>query len=49
MCAARYASIASVRSGTLWKMPRRIALSVSRPKKISTRFSHELEVAVKCS
>jgi hypothetical protein len=35
-------------SGTLWKMPRRIALSVSFPKNRSTRFSHELEVGVKC-
>src|ERR1019366_6747859 len=35
-----------MRSGTLWKIPRRIALSVSFEKKISTMFSHELEVGV---
>ena len=33
--------------GTEWKIPRRIALSVSWAKKISTMFSHELEVGVK--
>lgn len=36
-----------VRDGV--EIPRRIALSLKRPKKISTLFSHELEVGVKCS
>ena len=37
------------RSLTLWKVPRRIACRVMIPKKISTMFSQEPEVGVKCN
>src|SRR3972149_5162471 len=44
--AVRNSSIAAIRSGTLWKTPRRIALSVSSRNQRSTRLSQELEVGV---
>jgi hypothetical protein len=40
--------IAWTRSATLVKVPRRIALRVMIPKKISTRFIQLAEVGVKC-
>ena len=43
------AVIASIRSLTLPKLPRRMAWRVMIPKKISTMFSHDPEVGVKCS
>jgi hypothetical protein len=42
-------SIALMRSLTDVKVPRRMAWRVMIPKKISTRFSQEPEVGVKCS
>ena len=41
--------IAALRSVTLVKVPRRNRLSVSSLNQRSIRFSHELEVGVKCS
>ncbi len=41
-------SIAAMRSLTLVKAPRRIAWRVMIPKKISTMFSQDPEVGVKC-
>ena len=41
-------SMAAMRSLTLVKVPRRIAWRVMIPKKISTMFSHDPEVGVKC-
>ncbi len=41
--------MAAMRSGAEGKTPRRIALSVKFRNHRSTRFSHELEVGVKCS
>jgi hypothetical protein len=41
--------MAPIRSLTLVKVPRRSAWRVMMPKKISTLFSHEPEVGVKCS
>jgi 8-oxo-dGTP pyrophosphatase MutT (NUDIX family) len=46
---AMKARIASTRSRTEVKVPRRIARRVMIPKKISTRFSQEPEAGVKCS
>ena len=40
--------MAAVRSFTLVKLPRRMAWRVMMPKKISTMFSHDPEVGVKC-
>jgi hypothetical protein len=40
--------MASIRSPTELKVPRRMAWRVMIPKKISTRFSHDPEVGVKC-
>ena len=40
--------MALVRSLTLRKVPRRMAWRVMMPKKISTMFSHEQPVGVKC-
>jgi hypothetical protein len=40
--------MAAMRSLTLVKVPRRMAWRVMMPKKISTMFSHEPEVGVKC-
>jgi hypothetical protein len=40
---------ASMRSVTLVKVPRRMAWRVMIPKKISTMFSHDPDVGVKCS
>jgi hypothetical protein len=40
--------IAAMRSFTEVKVPRRMAWRVMIPKKISTRFSHDPEVGVKC-
>ena len=37
-----------MRSRTEVKVPRRMAWRVMIPKKISTRFSHDPEVGVKC-
>ena len=37
-----------MRSPTLVKVQRRMAWRVMIPKKISTRFSHDPEVGVKC-
>ena len=42
------AVMASVRSRTEPKVPRRMACRVMIPKKISTRLSQEPEVGVKC-
>jgi DNA-binding LacI/PurR family transcriptional regulator len=42
------ASIAAMRSLTEVKVPRRMACRVRMPKKISTMFSHDPEVGVKC-
>jgi len=36
------------RSVTLWKVPRRMACRMTIPKKISTMFSQDPEVGVKC-
>jgi hypothetical protein len=43
------ARMASLRSRTDSKVPRRMACLVMIPKKISTMFSHDPEVGVKCS
>ena len=40
--------MAAVRSLTLLKLPRRMAWPVMMPKKISTMFSHDPLVGVKC-
>lgn len=40
--------MAAVRSATEVKVPRRIAWRVMIPKKISTMFSHDPDVGVKC-
>jgi len=40
--------IAPMRSGTLVKVPRRMAWRVMIPKKISTRFIQDALVGVKC-
>ena len=40
--------IAAMRSLTEVKVPRRMAWRVMMPKKISTMFSHDPEVGVKC-
>ena len=42
-------SIAAVRSFALVKVPRRMAWRVMIPKRISTMFSYEPDVGVKCS
>jgi len=42
------AVIASIRSGTELKVPRRMAWRVMIPKKISTMFNHDPQVGVKC-
>ena len=41
--------IASTNSRTEPKLPRQMAWRVMIPKKISTMFSHEPEVGVKCT
>ena len=41
-------AMAVSRSATLVKVPRRIAWRVMIPKKISTMFSHDPDVGVKC-
>lgn len=41
--------IAPTRSGTLVKVPRRMACRVMIPKKTSTRLSQEQPVGVKCN
>src|SRR4051794_2264821 len=43
------ARMASMRSRTESKLPRRMAWRVMMPKKISTRFNQDPEVGVKCS
>jgi hypothetical protein len=43
-----YFSIAAIRSGTEWKTPRRMALSVSSRNHCSPRFSQDEEVWVRC-
>ncbi len=43
-----YSPIASSRSLTLWKVPRRMACRVMIPKKISTMFNQDPLVGVKC-
>jgi hypothetical protein len=40
--------MAPTRSGTLVKVPRRMAWRVMMPKKISTMFIQEASVGVKC-
>jgi len=42
------ARIAPIRSGTLVKVPRRMAWRVMMPKKISTMFIQDALVGVKC-
>jgi hypothetical protein len=44
-----YFSIAAIRSGTEWKTPRLMALSVSSRNHRSTRFSQDDAVGVNCS
>ena len=41
--------MAAIKSLTLPKLPRRMAWRVMIEKKISTMFSHDPEVGVKCS
>ena len=40
--------MAVMRCGTFWKLPRWIRLSVRFRNQRSARFSHELEVGMKC-
>jgi len=47
LCAAMYSSMAAIKSGTLWKPPRRMRLEASSRNPGATRFNHEELVGVK--